>query len=91
MFSEPGLRTLNTSIFCNLENITYCTDRDDSPPETDWDRIEMIVRIVLYPFGIVDQRGEYDNSQQNKEDQKEEFLKSICQSLKNRLKPVQKP
>ena len=44
------------------------------PPKSYWNASELIVRILLQPFGIVNKRGEYDNKQNEEKEEQVELL-----------------
>jgi len=48
---------------------------DDCPPQANRYRGEVVVRVVLDPLGVVDERGEDDDSDDEEEDQQHELVR----------------
>lgn len=47
---------------------------DQSPPQTERDAIEVVVWIGLNALGVVDERGKYDDAQDQEEDEERQFF-----------------
>ena len=46
----------------------------DGPPQTDRDGVEIVLRIVLGPLGVEDERREHDDAEDQEENEKTEFV-----------------
>ena len=49
--------------------VAHCGHRDDGPPKALGNALEVVGRISLQSFGVIDQRGEYHHAQHEEEDQ----------------------
>ena len=59
--------------------------RHQRPPQAQGDRVEVVVGVGLDPLGIVDQRGEDDNPEDEEEDKQHELLSGGAEGLQENL------
>ena len=55
-------------------SVTDCCHGDQRPPQAERYAVEIVVRIGLDAFGVVDQTGEYDDAQHQEEDEQRQLF-----------------
>lgn len=58
-----------------------CTDGDNSPPQSNRDGRKLIFFVALNPFRIINKSRKDDNSEKNKENEKEQLLSRCFECL----------
>ena len=53
----------------------------NGPPQTHWNRLEAIVRVVLDPFCVVDERGKDDDADDEEEDEKGQLMSRCLEGV----------
>lgn len=59
--------------------------RDQSPPQSQWYALEIILRIVLGTFRVIDQTGEDHDAKDQEEDQQGQFFGGCAERLDENL------
>jgi len=65
--------------------------RHNGPPQTDRDGGEVVGRVVLDALGVVDERGEDDDADDEKENEKHQFVRARFESVDKDLEPWRMP